>query len=110
MRFHKPPSTGWYSKQIENYCIHWLSKASINATMMRQTRFREWYRRDYPKNLNPVMHGFLHAFEIEKTSIPLEDYCLLRNVDEMEALQPKFPPLTTRLAWGGPGAWRSAGG
>ena len=110
MRFHKPPSTGWYSKQIENYCIHWLSKASINATMMRQTRFREWYRRDYPKNLNPVMHGFLHAFEIEKTSIPLEDYCLLRNVDEMEALQPKFPPLNTRLAWGGPGAWRSAGG
>ena len=103
MRFHKPPSTGWYSKQLR-ITRPLASKASINATMMRQTRFREWYRRDYQK-LNPVMHGF-YAFEIEDQHLfgRLLPPAQRRRNGGAAAIS----TLNTRLAWGGPG--RALGG
>ena len=105
--YPKPPSTGWYCERIDKYCANWLASVSLGADLLCQTRFREWYGGDLPR-IDPVMIGYLYADVLERPAYPIEDLYRLRTVDEMEELQPKFPPLSCSLAWKqekAPGAW-----
>ena len=79
MRFHKPPSTGWWYNGTGNYCQEWLRNVSLDGVGLERTRFAEWYGRDFPRSMDPVIFGFLFAFEHGKTPYPMEKYCLLKK-------------------------------
>ena len=82
MRRNRPPCLGWYSNAIDKYCLEWLSNAPLNAVDLKKTRFAEWYMRDFPRSVDPVLFGFLFAFEGRKGAYPLESYCRLKKLRE----------------------------
>ena len=82
---------------------------SLDADFLCQTRFREWYGQELPQGLSPVELGYLYPSLPETPAYPMEWRCKLYTVDEMEALQPKFPPLGCPLAFQkekAPSAWK----
>ena len=77
--------------EYDVWCDEWLSKVSICELLRGGSRFRAWWVRVYPFIKDPVMFGFLYAFEEEPTLWPMQGYCLAMSLEQLMDMRRIFP-------------------